>query len=162
MNPKNLTLLALALAGAAAVPLAARADDTTAAPTPTPTMVNQDLPPADGSQPPAPPPGGRRRGGGYNLKELTAKLDLTPDQQKTIGGIIASGRSQSKALRDDDSLAPDDKRAKMREIMTTTKSQIRAALTADQQKIFDTLPTRGGPPPAPPAAEPTPTPPPTT
>jgi hypothetical protein len=60
-------------------------------------------------------------------------------------------------VHDDDSLAQDDKRAKMREIMTTTKPQIRAALTADQQKIFDALPTSGGGPP--PAADPTPTPP---
>jgi len=160
MNPKNLYFLALALAGAAAAQLTARADDTTPAPTPAPTMVNQDTPPPDGAQPPAPPAGGRRRGGGgYNLKDLTAKLGLTADQQKTVGGFISSGRSQAKAVHDDDSLAPDDKRAKMREIMATTKSQIRAALTPDQQKIFDALPSRGGPPPAPAGAEPTPTPP---
>lgn len=162
MNPKNLYFLALALAGAAAAQVTARADDTTAAPTPTPTMINQDLPPADGTQPPPPPPGGRRRGGGYNLKDLTAKLGLTADQQKTVGEIISSSRAQGKAVHDDDSLAPEDKRAKMREIMATSKAQIRAALTPDQQKIFDALPARGGPPAPPPAAEPTPTPPPTT
>jgi hypothetical protein len=39
----------------------------------------------------------------------------------------------------------------MKSIIDATRGQIRAALTPDQQKIFDTLPTRGehgGPPPA--------------
>jgi hypothetical protein len=43
------------------------------------------------------------------------------------------------ALRDDDSLSDDDKKAKMKEIQTDQKAQIRALLTPDQQKIFDTL-----------------------
>jgi hypothetical protein len=80
---------------------------------------------------------------GYVLDDLTAKLGLSADQQKGIGAIIDSSHSQAKALRADDSLSKDDKRAKMRAIMASTHDQIRAALTADQQKVFDALPAPG-------------------
>jgi hypothetical protein len=101
----------------------------------------------------------------FVLGELTEKLNLAPEQQKTIGGLIANNDSQLKALREDDSIAKEDKRANMMTIIAATRGQIRAALTADQQKIFDTLPTRGeragkpsAPPPVPAPATTTPVP----
>jgi hypothetical protein len=97
----------------------------------------------------------------FVLADLTAKLGLTPDQQKAIGALIANNDSQLKTLREDDSIAKEDKRANMMTIISTTRGQIRAALTPDQQKTFDALPTRGehgGKPPAtPPATTPVPT-----
>jgi hypothetical protein len=80
---------------------------------------------------------------GFVLSELTEKLNLSPDQQKTIGAIIADGRSQSKAAREDDTLSKDDKRQKMKDIMNSTRDQIRAALTPDQQKQFDAMHAHG-------------------
>jgi len=152
MKSKNLFALSLLLAATALTPLLSRADDSTA-PTPTPTA------PADGTQPPAGHAGQRRRGGGpFNLKELTAKLGLTADQQKTIGDIINTARSQGREVHDDDSLSADDKRAKMKEIYTTARSQIREALTPEQQATFDAMPVRQGPGGPPPAAAPTPPP----
>jgi Spy/CpxP family protein refolding chaperone len=161
MKTKNLFELSLLLATLAITPAVSRAQDASA-PTPTPTA------PADGAPPPA-NHGGPRRGGGYNLKELTAKLNLTADQQKTIGDIIRTARSQSKEVRDDDSLSAEDKRSKMREIFTNEKAQIREALTPEQQATFDAMPPPwgpggrgGGPGGPPPAAAPTPTPTPAT
>jgi hypothetical protein len=80
---------------------------------------------------------------GYELAELTEKLNLTADQQKTIGGIIRDGRSQMRGVHGDDSLSKDDRRAKMQEINASTRGQIRAALTPDQQKLFDAMPPGG-------------------
>jgi len=150
----GLSLLSIGLAFTAGSSLA----QDTANPPPPPAGAA----PADGTQPPPPP--GRGRRGGFVLEELTQKLGLTPDQQKQVGDIIKAGREQMKALRDDDSVPEDDKRAKGREIMNSTRSQIRAALTPDQQKIFDAMPVRGprpqNPPPGgapgdnPPAANP--------
>jgi hypothetical protein len=95
---------------------------------------------------------------GFVLSELTAKLGLTPDEQKSVGSVIANCNGQLKALRQDDSIAKEDKRAQMKTILDTTRGQIRAALTPAQQAIFDTLPTHGarpqGAPPAPPANAP--------
>jgi Spy/CpxP family protein refolding chaperone len=174
MNLNRLFAITLAAAGLGFAFTPARADDTTPAP-PAPPADTVNGPSIDGSTPPPPPPGGHRRGGGgYILADLTEKLSLTPDQQKAIGGYIAAGRQQAKAVRDDTTLSKEDRRAKMMAIMQTTRSEIRADLTPDQQKIFDTLrPGRGGaggPPPPPPSepnaptapAAPTPTPPPTT
>jgi hypothetical protein len=81
---------------------------------------------------------------GYVLEELTQKLNLTADEQKTVGAIIKNGRSQMQELRDDDSLSKEDRRAKMRAISASTHDQIRAGLTADQQKLFDAMPPGGG------------------
>jgi hypothetical protein len=145
MNPQKairLSLLSIGLALPAAISFAQ--DSATQPPPPMPAAP--DAPPAEGAQPP-------RRRGGYVLEELTAKLSLTADQQKSVGAAIKSGRDQMKAVRDDDSLSDDDKRAKGREIMGATKAQIRALLTPDQQAIFDKMPMRGGRPPAPPPAD---------
>jgi hypothetical protein len=78
------------------------------------------------------------------LAELTAKLNLTADQQKLIGPILENARSQAKDLHDDDSISQEDKRAKMREILSSSRAQIRADLTPEQQKIFDSVAEHGG------------------
>jgi Spy/CpxP family protein refolding chaperone len=140
----NLSLLSIGLALSAGASLA---QDTASAPAPTPPPGAS----SDGTQAaPTPAPEHHRGGrGGYVLEDLTQKLSLTADQQKQVGDLIKSSREQMKALRSDDSMSDEDKRAKGKEIMATTKSQIRALLTPAQQAIFDTLPTRGpkGPPP---------------
>ena len=60
-----------------------------------------------------------------------------------MGAIIADTDGQLKALREDDTIANEDKRAKAQAIISAARGQIRAALTPAQQAIFDTLPTRG-------------------
>jgi hypothetical protein len=101
--------------------------------------------PGEGAQPtPAPAPRHAHTRGGYVLSDLTEKLGLTEDQQKTIGPVIRSYQSRVKELRGDDTLSKEDRRAKMREIATATHDQIRAALTPDQQKVFDAMPPPGG------------------
>jgi len=139
----NLSLLSIGLALAAGTSFA---QDAANAPAPTTPAAA----PSDGTQAaptPTPAPEHHGRRGGFVLEELTQKLNLTPDEQKQVGELIKAGREQMKALREDDSMSEDDKRAKGKEIMSTTRSQIRAVLTPAQQAIFDTLPTRGPRPP---------------
>jgi hypothetical protein len=135
MSPKSLFALSVASAGLVFTQVSLRADDNTVQP-----------PPPGVDAPPPPPPGGHGHGrdGGFRLAELTAKLGLTPDEVKVIEPIVESGRTQGKAIRDDEALSPQDKHAKMKAVMDSTRAGIRAALTPDQQKIFDTLPVRGG------------------
>jgi Spy/CpxP family protein refolding chaperone len=140
MNPQKVLRLSLLSLGFAIPAAASFAQDTSTPPAAAPAP---DAPPADAPQP--------RRRGGYVLEDLTAKLNLTADQQKSVGDAIKAGRDNMRAIRGDDSLSDDDKRAKSRAAMAATKAQIRALLTPDQQAIFDKLPARGGPPPAPPA-----------
>jgi hypothetical protein len=147
--------LSLLSAGLVLCVASARADDPANPPVPPAPATT----PADG-QAPAPPAHRRHMRPAFVLGELTAKLGLTADEQKSVGSIIANCDSQLKALRQDDSVSKEDKRAQMKTILDTTRGQIRAALTPAQQAIFDTLPTHGekpqGAPPAPATSAPAP------
>jgi Spy/CpxP family protein refolding chaperone len=95
--------------------------------------------------PPAPPAGQHPHGDraemrAKRLQDLTQKLSLTDAQQQQIKTIWAAAEEQGKALRDDESLSRDDRRAKMQAIMKGTHDQVRAILTPDQQKTFDAMP----------------------
>jgi Spy/CpxP family protein refolding chaperone len=128
--------------------------------------------PALAQDPPAPQQGqpqqgqdGPRHGGrgmGHQVEFLTKKLNLTPDQVTQVKAIDADSWSQMKALREDTSIAGQDKRAKMMDIHKASQGKIRALLTADQQTKFDALEAemrehrgyrgggQGAPPPPPP------------
>ena len=141
MKTSPLFSLSLISAGVALSLAPARADDASAPPVPPPAPAGQDTSPGAGQTPP--PPHHRRMHPAFVLGELTAKLSLTADEQKSVGAVIADTDGQLKALREDDSIAKEDKRAKMKTITETARGQIRALLTPAQQAIFDTLPTRG-------------------
>lgn len=100
------------------------------------------------------------------MQQWKDKLSLTDDQVAQVTDIIKAQGKQMQDIRNDDSLSDDDKRAKVSELRKSTRGQVRALLTPDQQKIFDTLPQPGrrrppadAPPPAPPAADAQPAPP---
>jgi hypothetical protein len=135
MSPKYLLALSVAAVGLVFTQSSLRADDTV------------QPPPPGVDAPPPPPPAGHGGREGFKLAELTAKLSLTPDQVKTIEPIIESARTQGKAIHEDTTLSRQEKHIKMKAIMADTRTQIRATLTADQQKTFDTLPTHGQKPP---------------
>ena len=67
------------------------------------------------------------------LKMLTEKLDLTEDQQAKLKPILEDESTQMKTLHDDTSLAPEDKRAKMKELHESSVEKMNAILTPDQQ-----------------------------
>ncbi len=142
MKPLSLVSLSLLSIGLALSVSTGLADDQTAPPA---TPANPPTTPGDGSQPaPTPAPQHHKHmRPGYVLEDLTEKLSLTADQQKGVGAIIESSHTQAKAIQEDDSLSKEDKHSKMRAIMGSTRDQIRAALTPDQQKLFDAMPMPG-------------------
>jgi Spy/CpxP family protein refolding chaperone len=73
------------------------------------------------------------------LKMLTEKLDLTEDQQAKLKPILEGQSTQMKTLHDDTSLAPEDKRAKMKELHESSTEKINAVLTPDQQAKWKQL-----------------------
>jgi periplasmic protein CpxP/Spy len=75
---------------------------------------------------------------------LTKQLKLTSDQQPKVLDILKSEQSQMQSLRSDNSTAQDDRRSKMMDIHKTSDDQIRALLTADQQKKFDAMQAKRG------------------
>ncbi len=85
---------------------------------------------------------GGGRGGMGNPEQMVQRLDeavqLTAEQKTKITAIYAKSREKMQAL-------PEDQRMeKGREIMTATRAEVRAVLTAEQQKKFDEMaPGRG-------------------
>ncbi len=86
-----------------------------------------------------------------------ARLNLTSDQKAKIQPILQSQHQQVQAVRQDSSLTPEQKQAKIRDIRKTTRTQIDALLTPDQQQQLQQMwQHRGphgqqGPPPSPPS-----------
>ncbi|MDB6115222.1 MAG: hypothetical protein JWQ62_2167 [Lacunisphaera sp.] len=87
---------------------------------------------------------GGERGPGAMMERAAKELDLTADQQAKWKAIGEEERTALKALRDDTSVAKEDKRAKMKEINKTFGDQRRAALTDDQAKKFDEMRAKMG------------------
>jgi Spy/CpxP family protein refolding chaperone len=79
---------------------------------------------------PAAPQGGA--GGGARLAKLDAKLGLTGATETQFNAIMTDQMQQMKDLRGDDSLTPEDKKAKMKDIRDAANAKIKALLTPDQ------------------------------
>lgn len=118
----------LALVAAGAISIAA------------PFAAAQDNQSNDQQAPPSQENGGRHHGPpdpARRTAELTKQLNLTSDQQAKVLSVLQSERSQMESLHQDTSLSQQDRRTKMMDIRTTTDSQIRALLDANQQKKWD-------------------------
>jgi len=123
------------------------------------TNIPPSTPPAG-----APPAGQRPPGmrGGANLDQL----NLTADQKPKVQAIIEAQRQKMRDLREDTSLTPEDRRAKIRAIHDDTATQMKAVLTPEQFDKWQKMSPPGGlrdhrmgPPPAgnlPPAGTPPP------
>jgi Spy/CpxP family protein refolding chaperone len=70
---------------------------------------------------------------------LARRLGLNDEQSTKIGSILQSRQQQLAAIRSDNSLAPPDRRAKLRAIQQDTDAQIDAVLTPDQQQQYAAL-----------------------
>jgi protein CpxP len=105
-------------------------------------MVAQDNSAPPQQQDQAGPQGGRHGGPGreeHQIEFLTKKLNLTPDQVTQVKAIDDGSRQQMMALRSDSSLAPDEKKTKMKAIHQASQDKIRAVLTDDQKTKYDAM-----------------------
>jgi len=73
------------------------------------------------------------------LQHMTKALNLTADQQAKIKPILEDRQQKMSALMQDNSLSREDRRAKFHEIGSSSREQIRAILTPDQQKTMDEM-----------------------
>ncbi|WP_128914718.1 hypothetical protein [Granulicella sibirica] len=102
----------------------------------------QDTPSSQDSGPPHGGPGGRGHMDERRMEMMTKELSLTPDQVTSIKGIEADSRKQSMALREDTSVAQDQKREKMMAIREASQAKVRALLNDDQKTKFDAMEAR--------------------
>jgi periplasmic protein CpxP/Spy len=95
----------------------------------TSTTVMAQEPQAQG-QPP--------RGGGQNMGAMLFQgITLTADQQTKVDSITKKYQADRMAIRQDQSLDQDARRAKGRELMTKQNDELKALLTDEQKKVFD-------------------------
>ncbi|HUB89522.1 MAG TPA: hypothetical protein VMA74_07305 [Dyella sp.] len=90
--------------------------------------------PADSNNAPAQPhrvPDPQRQ-----AAHLAKRLGLSDDQTSKLTTILQNRQQQAAAVRSDSSLAPQDRRAKLRSIQQDTNTQINSLLTPDQQKQY--------------------------
>ena len=74
---------------------------------------------------------------GDQLKVLTAKLDLTADQQAKMTPILEHLHDVTAKLVEDKSLTEEQRLDKVRPVRFQTRDQMRAILTDDQKKKLD-------------------------
>jgi Spy/CpxP family protein refolding chaperone len=87
----------------------------------------------------------RAQRGERGLEMLSQRLNLTPDQQSKLKPILEAQHKQMEALRDDNSLTPEQRMARAREIHQSSKSQLSSILTPEQlQRLQQMHDRRGG------------------
>ena len=123
-------LLTFALAVVTAAPFSTRAED--------------EKPAAPAGERPA-----RGAGGAQNvaerLKTMKEKLGLTEEQTGKIKDIFEKHRDEFATVRKDESLKPEEKRAKLMDLRKAEMGEVRALLTPDQQEKLKELRPAGRP-----------------
>ena len=84
------------------------------------------------------PQGQPQRGGGQNMSAMLFQgITLTADQQTKVDSITKKYSAERMAIRQDQSLDMDARRAKGRELMTKQNDELKALLNDEQKKVFD-------------------------
>ena len=73
------------------------------------------------------------------MKELTAKLNLTADQQAKVKSILEENHQKMQTTMKDESLSKEDKHAKMKEMHNAVHAQVRDVMTDEQKPKFDAM-----------------------
>ena len=84
---------------------------------------------------------GERKGPGLQdrLQQMSEALKLTDEQKEKLKPIFKEEGEKLKALREDTSVAQEEKRAKGREIMEAVAAKIKPILTAEQATKWEEL-----------------------
>lgn len=72
-------------------------------------------------------------------ERLAERLDLTDDQQAQLKTMRANTAATAKAIREDTSLTPEEKKTKLRETWKASQTEMRALLTPEQQAKLDQM-----------------------
>ncbi len=73
-------------------------------------------------------------GGGNGFAMLSSRLNLTEDQKAKIQPLMAAQQQQVQAVKQDTTLTPEQKQAKIKELRKSTHQQVMSILTPEQQQ----------------------------
>jgi Spy/CpxP family protein refolding chaperone len=71
-----------------------------------------------------------------NAAATTGKPQLTAEQKQQLSELRATARDQAAIIRNDQTLTAQQKQAKLKELRTSTRAQMKSVLTPEQQKVF--------------------------
>ena len=71
------------------------------------------------------------------LKRMTKQLNLTPDQQQQMLPILQDQHAKMKAMHEDTSLTPQQRREQGRTLMQDTHQKLEAIMTDSQKQQFE-------------------------
>jgi Spy/CpxP family protein refolding chaperone len=74
-----------------------------------------------------------------HVKELSAKLNLTADQQAKVKTILQDTHQQMQTLMKDESMSKEDKHARMKGLHDSVHAKVREVLNDDQKTKFDAM-----------------------
>lgn len=77
-----------------------------------------------------------QNGGGQRGQRFAEALNLTPQQQTDLKTIHENERQQFQSIKNDTTLTPDQKKAKFKELRKSSREQMMAKLTPEQQEKF--------------------------
>jgi len=86
-----------------------------------------------------PPAGQHGPGMKGGRPDFAAALNLTDDQKPKFQEIMKGAMDKRKALRDDTTLTPEDKKTKAKAIQDDTSAQLKTLLTADQYAKWEEM-----------------------
>lgn len=78
------------------------------------------------------------------LQRMSQHLNLTEEQKSRLTPILKNEAEQARAIRQDTSLTPDQRRAKVKELRQSTRAQIETILTAEQRQKMATFAAQRG------------------
>ena len=93
------------------------------------TLSAQD---SNNTPPAGAPPGGPGQRGRPNFEQIAKQLELTDDQKPKVKAVLDEQQQKIADLRKDTSLAPEDRRAKVKEIRDASTAKLKDILTAEQ------------------------------
>lgn len=78
------------------------------------------------------------------MKQMAEQLNLTDEQKEKIKAVYQEEGEKMRALREDQSLSPDEKRTKFREMFQALEAKTKPILTPEQQEKWQKLRPQGG------------------
>ena len=89
------------------------------------------------------PPAGEHSPGMKSHPDLAKQLDLTDAQKPKVEAIRKNATEKGRALREDTSLTPEEKKAKAKAIREDTATQMKGVLTPEQFTKWQEMSKRG-------------------
>ena len=86
----------------------------------------------------APQTGGKEAGMHGGLQAAVESLNLTDDQKAKVKDIFADAKTKRQAVSSDTSLSEEQKKAKMKELHSSTMAKLNEVLTPEQQTELKT------------------------